>query len=114
MSLRQHIIDLNQILDGTEVVDIDAVLKKSRNSYNIYQRAIIAYYLRKKNFSLQRIGVMLGNRTHATVINALKYGDAYGKMDDYDLCIVKIDKYFTTVPPKICPYCNQAIKHPGL
>ncbi len=49
------------------------IISKSRDSDLVRVRSYIAVILREKGFTLQNIGTILGGRTHATIINLLKY-----------------------------------------
>lgn len=70
-------------------VDFDPreLRSSTRRSGLVYVRALIAYYLRSKDYSLEEIGIVL-NRNHATVINLLRYGTKkQGRNQDYSLMI---------------------------
>lgn len=74
MNKNQNIEDCLEILgplsDGFSIEDIKS---QSRDSDLVRVRSYIAVILREKGFTLQNIGNVLGGRTHATVINLLKY-----------------------------------------
>jgi Bacterial dnaA protein helix-turn-helix len=53
---------------------IEDVTSKSRKGENIFARALISFILKERGYILSEIGIALGNRGHATIINALKYG----------------------------------------
>lgn len=51
------------------------VISKSRAAEDVFVRALICYILKQRGYNLAQIGEVIGGRTHATVINALKYGE---------------------------------------
>ena len=63
-----------------ELIQIYELGTKSRDRDKVYQRAYCYSILREQGWHLTKISKLF-NRTHATVINALKIHDAYYKRD---------------------------------
>lgn len=61
---------LGNLCGGFSTKDI---ISKSRDSDLVRVRSYIAVLLKEKGFTLQNTGLILGGRTHATIINLLKY-----------------------------------------
>ncbi len=52
---------------------IDDILSPSRLPKHVVIRSYISVILRQQKYTLAQIGEILGGRTHATIINLLKY-----------------------------------------
>lgn len=50
-----------------------------RDAELVFMRSIIAIFLKSKGYRLSAIGKWMGNRTHATIINLIKYGRKQGR-----------------------------------
>jgi chromosomal replication initiator protein len=71
MSLNEYIMDLNCKVFEVNVQDIKGRSRK----YNVNLcRQMIMYFIREynQNISLKQIGVFLGGRDHATIINGIR------------------------------------------
>lgn len=72
----------------------DELNSKSRERDKIYKRSYLYAILREEGWNLSKIGKLF-NRTHASIINALKVHDAYyGKDKIYMSYIKKFDEIF--------------------
>ena len=73
--------------------DIPDVIGDSRASDLHFTRAIIAYVLKQKGYSLAMIGAVLGGRDHATALNLLNYHKKrIGRDDRYARIIGKLSR----------------------
>lgn len=74
--LEENFFECVTILKGYGIdVDYDSVCCDMRDSDLVFQRALVAFFLRKRGFSLLQIGYFI-NRDHSTVIHLL---DKYPK-----------------------------------
>jgi len=58
----EYIAKMNAIIGGD-------VRSNNRKTVFVYARSILAYTLRKENYTYQEIGQYLGGKNHATIIN---------------------------------------------
>ena len=58
----EYIAKMNAIIGGD-------VRSNNRKTIFVYARSILAYTLRKENYTYQEIGQYLGGKNHATIIN---------------------------------------------
>ena len=54
--------------------DIETIRSESRENYLVFIRSLIAVYLRKRGLSYFDIAIILNRKTHATIMNLMKYG----------------------------------------
>lgn len=88
-------------------ISLKKVQSKSRHTDVILVRSIMAVILKEQKYSFHKIGQMMGNRTHATVINLLKYDTKYagrnGRIEAYRNIVkkTKSDCYIVCLYQKI-------------
>ena len=81
MNLNNYILDLVCSVMEVNVEDVKA--RNRRYEINL-SRQMVMYFIRKYNetISLKGIGIFLGNRDHATIINGIRQIEGYLYLDD--------------------------------
>lgn len=55
--------------------DIEKIRSTSRESRLVFIRALIAAYLRKRDLSYNDIAIVLNRKSHATIMNLIRYAE---------------------------------------